>query len=173
MNEHREDDTDRGKPKCSEKTRSPCHPAHHESQVDWPEIENKLRAKRPWHHQRGITHGKSSEKTQVDTVQSAVICLEPLPTAVNFLGARGYVPLQIDSHLELIRGTKFPKSQSLHIHELAHEQHLLYSHSVSYMLAFTEKQNSGLKKVLGYGACSEHSSHHTCCNMKNILHFAT
>jgi hypothetical protein len=46
MNEHWEDDTDRGKPKYSEKPLSPCHPAHHESQVDWPETENKLRAER-------------------------------------------------------------------------------------------------------------------------------
>jgi hypothetical protein len=48
----------------------------------------------------------------------------------EFLGGEGVRALKIDSHLEFIRGTKFPKSQSLYIHELAHEQQLLYSHSV-------------------------------------------
>jgi hypothetical protein len=114
-------------------------------------------------------------RQDVDTVQSATICLEPLPTAVNFLGARGHVPVQIESHLELIRGTKFQMSQSLYIYELAHEQHLLYCHSVCYVLAVTAKQNSGLKQTFqATEPCFEHASHHlTCCNMKNILHFAT
>jgi len=43
MNKHWEGNTDRGKQKYSEKPLSPCHPAHHESQVDWPENENRLR----------------------------------------------------------------------------------------------------------------------------------
>jgi hypothetical protein len=44
MNKHWEDNTDWEKPNYSEKTLSPCRPAHHESQVDWPETENRLRA---------------------------------------------------------------------------------------------------------------------------------
>jgi hypothetical protein len=49
MNKHWEDDIDRGKRKYSEKPLSHCHPPHHESQVDWPETENRLRAETDIH----------------------------------------------------------------------------------------------------------------------------
>jgi hypothetical protein len=49
MNEHWEDDTDRGKRKLLKKTLSPCHLVHHDSQVGWHDTENRLRAETDIH----------------------------------------------------------------------------------------------------------------------------
>lgn len=60
-------DTDSGRPKCSQKNLSHCHIAYHKSHMDWPEIEPGPPLCEAGHQQPGPWHGlKTDAKSKLN-----------------------------------------------------------------------------------------------------------